>query len=136
MLWWTVAILIAIAAAFAPADAGHRLVVHLDQPFEVAGEAFAGGTLSVRAVQTYSPVSTLDEVCVDGRCIGLLLSRPLATGPAANDALVFTRAASGVLVLRGLTLAGEPERELAQLAPSPVAGVATTALVAEADDVN
>ena len=136
-LWWTVVVLAALAALFAPpAVAGDRLVAHLDEPFEIAGETFDGGTLSVRPVHIYSPVATLNEVCVDQRCLGLMVARERVAEPATRDELIFTRAASGVLVLRGLALAGQPERDFLDVpVPAPIETASASAepdvLVAE-----
>jgi hypothetical protein len=130
-LGWSASALIAIATWLAPsAEAGDRLYVRLDQPFSIAGETFDGGTLSVRSVHTFSPVATLEEICVDGRCVGLFASHEVSGEPASHDALVFTRDASGVLVLSGFAFEGEPERDIANAAP-PVPVPSADGLVSE-----
>jgi hypothetical protein len=123
--------------ATSQAFAGDRLIVHLDRPFEVAGETFQSGEISVRRVHTYSPVSTLEEVCVDRHCVGLLVSRQLGTYRATRDALIFTRAEGGLLVLRGITRTGEAERDLADPSVATLArNAASSGLLAEVGATN
>lgn len=114
-LWLTVLALAAVAGLLAP-DAlanGRRLVVQMDEPFEVSGQLYAAGELSICEVQAFNPIATLNEVRVDGQSLGILLARSEdTTRVARNDEVIFLRNADGHLVLTSVGLAGEPVRRL------------------------
>ena len=113
-LWMTVFALAALAAFFAPvADAGARLVAQLDEPFEINGTVYPAGKLSLERVRVVNPISTLNEIRVDGRTVGLYLARdrPDAT-TALRDELIFARRSDGRLVLDSVAFAGQPIRVL------------------------
>lgn len=114
-LWLTVLALAALVGLLAPetlAD-GRRLVVQMDEPFEVGGQLYASGELSVCEVRAFNPIATLNEVRVDGQSLGVLLARKADTQRVSRyDEIIFTRSPDGHLVLMSVALAGEPVRRL------------------------
>lgn len=114
--WLALIGLALVAAVLAPeveAAAEPRLVVEMDEPFEVAGQLFGPGKLTLRQRGAYSPVATLNEVCVDRGCLGLFIAQAeAASAIASQDELIFTRSPRGHLVLVAVALQGEPSREL------------------------
>ena len=117
-LWLLVLTLAVLAGLFAPPvpAAGHRLVVRIDEPFEVNGQLFKAGQLTLREIREYSPVATLHEIRVDGRSLGVVLARDQATrGNATRDEVIFDRSERGHLVLTSVALQGHPVRRLYRL---------------------
>ena len=112
--WW-VGILVFLAAIAAPEFAAgqHSVSATIQEPFEFNGETFAPGQLTVREVSHYNPATTLNEIWVDGRCLGIMLAdvSDVPAGPKADDRMLFERAASGNLVLVGFAYGDQPERE-------------------------
>lgn len=117
-LWLLVLTLAVLAGLFAPPvpAAGQRLVVQIDEPFEVNGRLFESGQLTLRELREYSPVATLHEIRVDGRSLGFVLARDQATrGIATRDEVIFDRSERGHLVLASVALQGHPVRRLFRL---------------------
>ncbi len=114
-LWLTVLALALLAGLLAP-DAfaeGRRLVVQMEESFEVSGQLYAGGELSLREVRSFSPIASLHEVRVNGRSLGILMARDDGRVlPAQRDAIIFERSRDGHLVLASVALTGEPVRRL------------------------
>lgn len=112
-LWRSLAATAAAVVCLSPAAtaSSERLVAQIDEPFEVAGQLYPAGQLSLKAVTALSPVATLNEVRIDGRSLGLMLAQE-SGGPAASsrDELTFRRAASGHLVLESFAIKGQPTR--------------------------
>ena len=106
--------LCALCAVFAQsADAaGQRIMVQISEPFEIDGELFPAGTVTVREVSDYNPRATINEVWVDNRCLGILpgLERP-SESQQDVDSLFFKRE-RGHLVLIGVSFRGGPVRDL------------------------
>jgi hypothetical protein len=116
--WLLVLALAVLAALFAPpvAAEGQRLVVRVNEPFEVNGQLFKAGQLTLRELREYSPVATLHEISVDGRSLGFVLARNQAnTSIATRDEVIFDRSESGHLVLASVALQGHPVRRLYRL---------------------
>ena len=116
-LGWIVIALAVLAGLFAPesAAAGHRVAARLAQPFEVNGQFFSHGELAVREIASYNPTTTLNEVWVNDRCLGLLLAAGSASvSSGSDDTLIFERAAQGHLVLVGFAYRGKGMNELYQ----------------------
>ena len=106
--------LAALVAVLAPAAVGadHRLVARVDQPFEVNGQVYPAGELSVRQVHRVSPTSTLNEIRVGTERLGLLLAEERSGQPVHfSNALNFERAPQGHLVLVGFNYRGERPRD-------------------------
>jgi len=123
---------VALCASVGPAlAAGPTLVVSVDEPFEVDGQQFPAETLSLRAVHEFTPTTTLNEVWVGDRCLGLMMA-VRTDDPrleASRNAVLFGRNVGGDLVLRGFSyrLPGWPERyRFELLRPTGRAGAATT----------
>jgi hypothetical protein len=129
--WYGPLFLVLAVASFCPPSfaGGGRLVAEVGEPFLVGAETVPPGTLSVRHVNRLSPVSSLDEVWVDDRCLGVLLaSRSRSEGGKAPDSLVFTRNAQGRLVLAGYYLRSGRNTDLYRFAlesPAEIAGAKT-----------
>lgn len=106
------AVIVLLAAPAALAEEG-RLVVHLGESFEVNGQLYPAGTLSVRELSAYNPASTLNEIWIDNECIGVLLA---SSSPAviAEDVVNFERSPAGHLVLTGFAYRGEAVQHLYQ----------------------
>jgi hypothetical protein len=105
------ALLALLAGLTAPdsSAAGSRLVVRVDEPFEVNGRLFPAGELSLREVAAFSPVITLNEVCVENECLGLLLAQERSDASVAPcDEMVFRRDGRGHLVLESVAIEGRP----------------------------
>jgi len=117
--WLITAGLVLGAAALAPKSfaGGPRLVAQIDEPFEVNGQLFPAGKLSLREVSSYTPVSTLNELQVDGRCLGMVLAQEIEGSlDASDDQMIFERrGADGHLVLVSMALRGQPTRRLHSL---------------------
>jgi len=110
-----VIVLTLLTVLFAPAApaAEHRIKVRVDEPFEVNGRMYAAGTLTLRHLGDYNPTATLNELWVEGECLGMLLAVESAGGHVAgSDSVIFSRAADGRLVLKHVAFRGEPVREL------------------------
>jgi hypothetical protein len=124
-LWLLVVTLAVLAGALAPPvqAEGPRWVARIDEPFEVGGQIFPPGELSLRQVLTYSPVATLNEVRVDGRSLGFVLARCEASAaPAIRNELIFQRSESGHLVLAFVALRGQEVRQVYHLGEGEHAG--------------
>ena len=112
---------------------GRRLVVQMEEPFEVSGQLYAGGELSVCEVRAFSPVATLHEVRVDGRSLGVLMARnDGAPQVAQRDEVIFRRSSDGHLVLTSVALAGEPVRRLFDIGKNPPKAQPSAQLLAHA----
>lgn len=108
-LMLTAALLLSAGVALA----GERVVAQVDERFEVNGETFDAGRITLREMQPLSPVVMIHEVTIDGRSLGMVMSRAGEAGAEAErDELIFTRGAAGHLVLLGVAFAGEPQRWL------------------------
>ena len=102
-----VAGLIALVSASAVEGHGPRLVVRMDEPFEVNGQVYPGGSLMLRSVTDFNPVASIDEVWVDRECLGLLVaSKASGERSSSHDSVLFERNAEGRLVLVGYNLRG------------------------------
>lgn len=124
-LWLLVLTLAVLAGVFAPPvqAAGPRWVARVDEPFEVGGQVFPPGELSLREVNTYSPVATLNEVRVDGRSLGFVLARCEKSAPlATRNELIFQRSEQGHLVLAFVALRGQEVRQVYYLGEGENAG--------------
>jgi hypothetical protein len=99
-----IAVLVLIVAGLAPEAraAGTRLAARIDEPFEVNGERFAGGLLTLREFRAYSPIATMSEVWVDDTCVGIFISPRREAAASAADEIVFARSRRGHLVLVGV----------------------------------
>ncbi len=92
---------------------GERLVVQVDEPFEINGEMYEAGVLSVKVLRDYTPSSTLNEVWVGNERVGMMLAkRGSATLGTRADTVVFERTAGGHLTLVGYTLRGQEASKL------------------------
>jgi hypothetical protein len=105
--------LAALVAVLAPTAVGadHRLVVQVDQPFEVNGQLYPAGEVAVKQVHRVSPTSTLNEIRVGGERLGLLLAEERSGQTAdASNTMTFERAPQGHLVLVSFNYRGERPR--------------------------
>jgi hypothetical protein len=91
--------------------ADHRVVARLDEPFEVNGQLYPSGRLAVRRLVSYTPSSTLAEVWVDDRCVGMLLAAASRDGEGTGNSLIFRRDGEGNLVLIGYSYRGRTQQE-------------------------
>ena len=103
---WALGLLVAGAVVGLAGDAfaaGPRLFVTMDEPFVIDGEVFPAGELSLRPVRDFTPTTTLNEIWVGNRCLGILLASR-SDDPhqeASRNAILFDRDENGQLVLRG-----------------------------------
>ena len=120
---WLMVLALALLAGFLAPDAfaeGRRLVVQMQEPFEVSGQLYSAGELSLCEVRAFNPVATLHEVRVDGQSLGILMAR--ADGSlllAQRDEVIFARNRAGHLVLTSVALSGEPVRRLFNIGTNP-----------------
>jgi len=101
------AMLMALAPSAASAYGDSRCVT-ADVPGPMVmpdGTAHEAGQLKLCLSQDYSPVAGLHEVYLDGRPLGMMVSRSRTNESAGEDlpVVVFDRAPSGVLRLAGYT---------------------------------
>ena len=121
-LWMIVLALTALVVLFAPASqaAGPRLTVQMDEPFEINGTLFPPGELSVRPLGDYNPVTSLNEIRVDGKLFGIVMGQRAKSHAAVpDDALVFRRSDRGHLELHSIALKGESPHELLPATQQP-----------------
>ena len=121
-LWMIVLALTALVVLFAPTSqaASLRLVVQMDEPFEISGTLFPPGELSVRQLGDYNPVQSLNEIRVDGKIVGVVVGQRASSQAAVpRDSLIFRRSSRGHLELHSLALQGEPPHELQTAALQP-----------------
>jgi len=121
-LWMIVLALTALVVFLAPATqaAGPRLVVQMEESFEIDGKLYPPGKLSVRPLGDYNPVTSLNEIRVDGKLVGIVRGQ-LAPSHAAvsDDSLVFRRSDRGHLELHAIALQGESPYELQPATKQP-----------------
>jgi len=99
-------------------EAGDRVVFRVNESFEVNGQIYPSGRVVLRAITSYTPVTTLNEIRVGRDSLGVLVAHQDSSEPAAtSDELIFRRAAEGHLVLEALAVRGEPIRRFAPNAP-------------------
>lgn len=109
--------LVLLTAILAPAAeaSDQRLAVRVAEAFEVNGQLYDAGKLTLRQRGDYNPTATINEIWVGNQCLGMLLAREVGSGEmSASDSFIFSRNAQGNLVLVGVTFRGEPARELYQ----------------------
>jgi hypothetical protein len=95
------AVLVTLFAPSGVADE-RRLVVNVNEPFEVNGQLYPEGKVAVKSVRTYNPSSLLSEIWVGRECLGLFrASRISDDTPTTEDTLTFKRSAAGHLTLVG-----------------------------------
>lgn len=93
-----------VVAMFAPSGAAdeRRVVVSIDEPFEVNGQIYPAGRVTVKSIRTYNPSSLLSEIWVGRDCLGVFrASRISDDAPTANHTVTFKRTAAGHLSLVG-----------------------------------
>ena len=136
-LWWTAMALALVAGFLAPETpaAESTMTVQVDEPFEINGEAYAAGTISLRRFASYSPISSLHEVRVNGQSFGYVMARNTTDSDeiSTSNHVVFERNAQGRLVLASLATRGEPLRDLLPFGtPAELDAIQRASLSAEA----
>lgn len=130
--------LAALAAVMAPSTRGgehHRLVARIDQPFAINERLFPAGEISIRQVQRYSPSATLNQIWIDGECLGVFLAEVLAGDDVpANHSLHFDRDSENRLVLAGFAFGGERARAFYRFRTVTSGGRWTTRTVPDGDE--
>ena len=111
--WWILGLaLIAALAAPDVAAANRTVTATMAEPFEINGELFRGGELKLREVSAYNPSTTINEVWVDERCLGLMLAgSSRGTRPGTTDRIIFERNDTGRLILVGFAYRDQDECE-------------------------
>jgi len=112
--WW-VGVLVLLAALAAPElnAAQHSVRATIPEPFEFNGEVFESSTVTVREVSQYNPGTTLNEIWVGKRCLGLMLA-DISRSPSSRgtgNRMIFERSDAGHLVLVGFAYRDQPARE-------------------------
>ena len=103
-----------IAALAAPEIQADERSVHvvLNEPFEINGERFDAGRVSLREVSRYTPQTTMNEIWVDETCLGLMMADASdSIGRTSDDRILFERDADGTLLLVGFAYRGERTHE-------------------------
>lgn len=113
-LWWTAIGLALLAGFLAPATlaSDSMMVVKVDEAFQINGETYQAGEITLRRFAEYSPVASLHEVRVDGQSLGYIMARSNSDEVCDSNHVVFKRNAQGQLVLASLATKGEPMRHL------------------------
>jgi len=99
-----VAALAVLVTLFAPSGVAdeRRLVVRVNEPFEINGQLYPEGKVAVKSVRTYNPSSILSEIWVGRECLGLFrASRISDDATTSASTLTFKRTAAGHLTLIG-----------------------------------
>ena len=99
-----IAALAVLVTLFAPSGVAdeRRVVVSINEPFEINGQLYPAGEVTVKNVRTYNPSSLLSEIWVGRECLGVFrASRISADAPTANHTVTFKRTAAGHLALVG-----------------------------------
>jgi len=111
---WIVAGLALLTVIFAPpGEAGsRRITLQMAEPYEIDGQLYPAGELSLRELSAYNPTTTLNELWVDNECLGLRVADTLPDRHKSDsDMLIFTRdPRSGNLILEGVAFRGESSR--------------------------
>ena len=95
---WALILVAAFSAPPIPA-AGRLVSARVSEPFEVAGQMFEPGQLTLHQVQSLSPVATLNEVRVAGRSLGIIVAREEnGSAAATRNEVIFERSPRGRLV--------------------------------------
>jgi len=136
-LWWTAIALALLVGFLAPATpaADTTMVVKVNEPFVINGQAYAAGEISLRRFASYSPISSLHEVRVNGQSFGYVMARnnPDSDEVSKSNRVVFERNAQGRLVLASLATRGEPLRDLLPFGtPAELEAIQRASLNAEA----
>jgi hypothetical protein len=96
--------LVIVVTLLAPSGVAdeRRLVVSVDEPFEINGELYPKGEVSVKSVRSYNPSSLLSEIWVGRKCLGLFRASKISgESSSTENTLTFTRSAEGHLTLVG-----------------------------------
>ena len=98
---------LAIPAAFG-SEADMCVSARIGTPFWLPdGALHAPGTLTLCSVREFSPVANLHRISVDGRTLGMFLSRKrIAEGAGGVPEVVFAKDGAGNLKLLGYSLPG------------------------------
>jgi len=117
---WIVVALALVVTVFAPSLAeARRLVVRVDEPFQIGDDVYPPGRVVVQSVRPYTPTILLSEIWVGGRCLGLFRATKLpAEEVEPLDTLTFERSAAGRLALVGFSVAGHPQHGSYRLEPA------------------
>jgi len=121
-LWMIVLALTALVVFLAPSSqaASPRLVVQMDEQFEINGKLFPPGELSIRPLGDYNPVTSLNEIRVDGKIVGVVMGqREPSRATVRDDSLIFRRSTRGHLELHSIALQGESPQTLSLATLSP-----------------
>jgi len=117
MIVVALAFLVTIFAPSGVAD-DRRLVADVDEPFEVNGELYPAGMISVKKVRDYNPSSSLSEIWVGRTCLGLFqASRVPDDSTSSHDTLNFERTSEGHLALVGFATNAQSTREAYRFVP-------------------
>lgn len=93
-----------LVTMFAPSGAAdeRRVVVSVNEPFEVNGQFYPAGEVTVKSVRTYDRTSLLSEIWVGRECLGVFrASRISDDAPTTNHTVTLERTAAGHLSLVG-----------------------------------
>jgi len=112
--WWIGGlVLLATLAAPELAAGQHSVSATIQESFEFNGELYGPGAVSVREVLDYNPATTLNEIWVGKRCLGLMLA-DISRSPSSRgtgNRMIFERSVAGHLVLVGFAYRDQPARE-------------------------
>ncbi len=91
-----------------------QLLVNVPEPFEVSGQIFPAGPVTVQHVGEATPATTIDQVRIGNEYVGVLIAdRSRTQGQdLLSPSLVFERAVRGHLVLVGFTTGDGPAGRL------------------------
>jgi hypothetical protein len=114
---WKGLALIVVALAvmvtlFAPSGVAdeRRVVVSVNEPFEVDGQLYPAGEVTVKNVRTYNPTSMLSEIWVGRDCLGVFRASKISDdAPISDHSVTFQRTAAGHLALVGFASGGNDD---------------------------
>jgi len=112
--WWLLPILMVTTVLAVPAASAASTDACVSAKIGTAfwlpdGALHAPGTLTLCSVREFSPVSNLHRLEVDGRTVGVFLSKKrIAEGTGGSPEIVFSKDGAGNLRLLGYSY---PERE-------------------------
>ena len=96
-----------LLASPAPRAGGHRLTFRVQESFRIGSVVYPAGSLHVREVRELNPVSTIQEMWIDGDRIGFqIVRRGFSEAPLSVPTAVFSRRRGEPLVLLGYAVPG------------------------------
>ena len=102
-----------MVTVFAPSGVAddRRVRVSINEPFEINGQLYPAGEVTVKTVRTYNPSSLLSEIWVGRECLGVFRALRISEDAPTEKATVnFRRTGAGHLALVGFASAARNDQ--------------------------